>query len=254
MPRIETEGAHARDSIHVQSIMLWPDEAHAARRAQFVAVTYARQLRRDAIVDEELTLPGRLVDALIDAPSWAATLEEARELTRRATIAGDVFMVMYIMDRWKDRLPKRGASGASLSKAIFAIATWARNATYGDGVSLVASEKSVKDCWRDYRDVAHLWGARAMNRAFAGADDVFTAWQLPQLLEAAAYLQLFATTFSLDSKSAREPETLLSPDTAWTLDVSQHRPRLITPTDPAVFDDAPFMGALRQYATAKPKK
>lgn len=105
--------------------------------------------------------------------------------SKRAFIAGDILMTLYLMDRFK--LPE-----PSMNKALFVAMEFAKKATYGDGTRLNTSERMVRQCWTEYESVAHLWAAFRINQAYPYTDDPFID---PKFLEVAVGLYRFGTGF-----------------------------------------------------------
>lgn len=252
MPIFRTEGIFPNDTINLRAMMLWPNSAD--RRRQYYAADYANGFVYEH--DATAIYPWRasLIQALLEAPSWDDLKQESARCTRRAIVAGYVFTFMFLMDKMKDRLPPRGAKGASIAKAIFLAAKWGQQgATYGDGTTMYTSEKMVEECWKSYRDVAHFWAAMEMNRIapIAPPREILHPNNFQGFMRAAAYMQMFGTTYVPDNRSKASPEFLLSLESAWLVDTDQYRPAITFTDDLTVFDDAPFMVFLKSYKAPK---
>jgi len=243
-------GLFPADLINTRCALLFPGAEEEARRRQY----YAADLANGTFYEPGPEIICWQVDqlqALLEAPSWQELRREATERTKRALLAGYIFTFMFLLRLLQDRLPNRGEKGASLAKAKFIVREWAlQEGVYGDGTPIPTSEKFIRDCWNDYRDVAHLWAAMEMNRVaeYAPFRQILHPAYADKFFETAAYLQEFGLAHRLRNKAAKVQDTLLNPHTCWRIDIERYRPRILLPVDPAVFDDAPFMPILRRYA------
>lgn len=111
---------------------------------------------------------------------------------------------------------------------------------------MLASAKSVKECWRDFRSVAHFWAAMELNRSFTNApqDKLLHPDHFHDFMRAIGYLQMFGVSFQLDNRSKQSPASLISPDSDWLIDVNKYRPRISLPENADVLFDTPFMKLL----------
>jgi len=250
MPSIKTEGIFPNDSIHLTALMLWPKEDESDMRRFYYAADYANGFVYDHEPSSIYPWQANLIQALLEAPSWQDIKKESTIRTKKAVIAGMVFTFMFMMDKCKEKLPRRGDHGASLSKAFYLVEEWSRDgATYGDGTPFPLSDKTIKDCWRDYRSVAHLWAALEMNRIVRYAPDlkIMRPENFHKFMSTVAYLQMFGTTFHLNNKSKRMSGTLLPPTSTWLVNTDTFTPRILLPRDDSAYDDAPFLKFLQRY-------
>jgi hypothetical protein len=116
---------------------------------------------------------------------------------KKAYVSGVVTYLTYEMNR-------NNCEGVSLTKARRLVANgFNRKVYYGDGKEAVMCEDTVRNCWRDYKYISHLWGAYAA---------IQHIWQLPKpeilseknwpgFLGIAAELQQFITTFESSGKA-----------------------------------------------------
>lgn len=228
--------------------MLWPNDAHMRRL--YYSADLANGCLYEAPPETLWHCDGHLLRSLLEAPSWVQIKVESAAQTKRAIVAGYVFTFMFVMDRARELLPNRGADGASLQKAFFLAERWAKEgATYGDGTHMLASSRSIKDCWREYRSVAHFWAAMEMNRAFQFAPprEILHTAHFHTFMRAAAYMQMFGTRHRLEGKSKKAAEVLSPPESTWLLDTVANRPAIMLPEDNAVFENAPIMLMLKSY-------
>ncbi|MBC7619249.1 MAG: hypothetical protein H7293_09750 [Candidatus Saccharibacteria bacterium] len=249
MPKIITQDKPVLDSKMVQSIMLWPESEE--KRHHFLTVDSVKGILGSIESNGAEVWETSLIQSLLDAPSSQEILDQVRYCTKRAVIAGNVFNFMFFMDRLKDRLPPRGAKGASINKAIYLATQWAKTgATFGDGSKMLVSDRLVQECWQEYRSVAHLWAAYEINRIFP-VSEMNQKFVHPEnfqnFMEAGAYMQMFGTTHQMTKKSTKTAESLQSLDSIWAVDVQRFMPRIYMPSDLNLFNDAPFIAMLNAY-------
>ena len=230
MPILQCEGLMPNDATHVRSVMHWPELESVDPRRYFVAAELTNMRYRDA--ERGLLAPcsAGLLQDLIDAPSWQVLSREVGERTKPGLLAGHVLLAVFFTDLWKASLPMRGAKEASLSRGFTVVDYWAKTETgiWGTGERMPKKTK-IKEAWKEYRDVAHLWAAVAMNNVFPYAPrrEIFSIDHFPRFMETAAYLQCFATTFQLERKSKAVAETLLDARSSWLVDLDQFRPKMM---------------------------
>lgn len=235
------------DGLRVQSVMLGPEEPPFQR--SFLATGIVR--------GKEWDLPGppvlvdrQLLADLLEAPAYPALLKEVGVRTKDATVAGYVLMGLFMMWRFPELHGARTLGGVSLNKGFHFCAYIAREHgwKYGDGTRLPQGETKIKECWNQYRSVAHLWAAHSWNQAFPMADKIaLYREKLPDFLNAARYFQMFGREAILDKKSARAKERALGED-IWTVPAS-FAARLPYRTDLSVYTDSPLAEALRAYTS-----
>ena len=147
MPLFATEGIFPNDTINLRAVMLWPHDVE--RRRHYYAADYANGFVYEADRSANYLWRAALIQDLLEAPSWSDLKQISAKCTKRAIVAGYIFTFMFLMDKLKENLPRRGAKGASISKALFLAQQWAKQgATYGDGTKMLASETMVVDADR----------------------------------------------------------------------------------------------------------
>lgn len=248
MAPIQTTGQYRQDQIAVISAMLWPLPNQRVKREQFAAASEVR----DMLVSSErpLSIDETLLETLLDAPSWGDIGYQVEEQTRKATIAGYVMAFMFIMDRYSDKMPRRGEEGGSLDKAFFCATEWAREGhSYRDGRPIQASDGRVKKCWQEFRSVAHFWAAKELNKVTLAVPQqaIFQEQHFPVFLQSAAYLQCYGLSRELTNKSKSGSRNLLNPEETWSLDIAKHRPGIQLPADDDNVLLAPFVQYLKRY-------
>lgn len=252
MPALETIGEHWNDLSAVKSAMHWPavDSEGEKRRVQYRVAEYVNRVAFEPGT-EKLALPVDALQTLLFTPSWPTLTREVAQTTRLGIQAGEVLLSMFFMDRLQDRLPARGARGASLDKAFWIASAWAgQGAAWGDGVPMDKSTTKIKEAWSKYRGVAHLWAALRLNlvHPYAPARQVFDAAYFPRFLETAAFLQRFALEHKLMNRAKQGVTPLVAASEMWQLDLQVHRPREF-PAELA--DDARIFDLLKRYASDK---
>ncbi|RTL22776.1 MAG: hypothetical protein EKK52_05370 [Burkholderiales bacterium] len=248
MAEIATNGTLPHDSILIRALMKWPGEGEEEGRRQYYVTDFYRGVAYEP-GPPQLLVSVEDIQKLLEAPSWPELVRQAKERTRRGMIAGDVLVSMYLMNLLRDRLPNRGAAGATLDKAFAIADEWARQGNaWGDGVPLAKMTK-IKAAWLEFRPVAHLWAAVSMNQVFpyAPAREIFHPNYINAFFRAAAYFQRFGMSFTIPNKSNRSNIPLLDPSTTWALNTGRHPPAAPPIEDLSVFEDSPMLAILRRY-------
>ncbi len=158
----------------IRATMLFPNNDVARRQCFAVEFAIAKVLGcEDA---DRLEIAARDLRLLIDAPAYADLKRIAVANTKRAIVAGDILMGLYVMHRFKVPEP-------SMNKAKFVAMEYAKTAKYGDGTRMNVSERMILDCWNEYKSVAHFWAAFRINRAYPYApdEDVFISKEFPEV-------------------------------------------------------------------------
>lgn len=230
--------------------MLWPNADDAAMRAKTVLVSKLRAELHDASEDDEVRLSVRTVRELMSSPTGDGLRQMEADRTRKGFIAGQVLCTMFVMDRFAEHLPKRGAAGATLSKALAVQTAWAASGgAFGDGVALPLSDRMVKDAWIQLRPVAHLWAALHINAAWPWAPkgSELHPEHFGKFLRVGAGFQEFGIQFTLTSKQTKQSAPLIDPGTAWQLDPLAYPPLRLGGVTFDEIADSPMMRALMKY-------
>lgn len=187
MPGIVLSNA-SQDICWVRALMLFPNKD--IERERCFCVEMARFNLLECKDTDRLEIDARSLRLLIEAPAYDALKDITAVNTKRATVAGDILAMLYLMDRF-------GVPEPSLNKAIFAAMEFAKTAKYGDGTRMNVSERMVLECWNEYKPVAHLWGAFRINKAYPFAPDIniFSQEHFAPFLQVAVGLYNFGTQF-----------------------------------------------------------
>ena len=200
----------------VRSVMLYPRDDRARRL--YHAIHFHTVLLKGAPDETRWPVSAGLLRQLLSDPNPAAA-ETIRARTRRATVAGELLSVIYLMSRFKAVAP--AFEHPSLNKAIYVVQTWADKYSYRDGTEIPSSRKGIRDCWEEFRPVAHLWAAQAINSKypFVEPGEEFTSKaNLDVFLGVAAGLFRFGRGFN-PTRSTGETR-LLDAERSWTIPAS----------------------------------
>lgn len=234
MPLIQLPGLDpVLDFALVRSIQLWPGDEQ--RRNHYLARRCAQEaLRMTPPHRAAVQLPRRVVEELLEGPDWEQLEAEAKATTKDAVLAGCMLLFFYIEDTFGEKLRenaayrKRGEGGASLARARFAAAAMAAEETpWPDGAPIHKSDRHLKEVWRKYRPVAHLWAAYVWNRdavRFADFSPSLLPGSLRNFLSVAGHLQKYGESRLLPDKG-KNPTPLLEPAEIWDVDVVRHPPK-----------------------------
>lgn len=212
MPQIDIRG-DGLDGLWLNAVMLYPNDADKELRKQLYAIEKITNEIRDLSGDQQINISIDHLRLLLSAESPKSILEEAVKRTKRAVIAGDLLVIMYLMDRLK--LPE-----PSLKKAIHVMQEYAKTSSYGDGSQLPTSGITIRKYWEEFLPVAHLWAALRISYGYSFATEgkFFSAKILPHALAAAQGIFLFATNFV--PLRARPVLPIMSGDELWNLPTS----------------------------------
>lgn len=213
------------DILWVRSVMLFPEDSELRERA--FSVEFAREFLADVDRQKFQSLNRRTVELLIEAPAYSDLKKIAAERTKKAILAGNLLMAVFLMHRFNEPEP-------SLNKARFVAKEFAARARYGDGSAIDKSEPSINRAWNDFRSVAHLWAAFEINKAypFAPKREIFTPNFLPSFLGVAAEILRFGESFI--PKRARPHVPIVDAKTAWHLPDSVEPIALANPSRPPI--------------------
>ena len=161
MPEIILDGS-PNDIGGVYATMLFPNDD--VLRLQYFGIELTRFKVLECKDTDRLEINACDLRLLIDAPAYDALKDIRIANTKRAIVAGDILMALYLMDKF-------GVVEPSLNKAFSVAMEYAKTAKYGDGTRMNVSERMVSQCWNEYKPVAHLWAAFRINAAYPYAPD-----------------------------------------------------------------------------------
>lgn len=207
MPVLQLDGS-ANDFLWVRAVMNFPNDLSAAQSC--FAVETVKAVTDGDSDNEKRELDVRTLRLLLEAPSYSSLKQLIAESTKRATVAGDLLAVIYLMDRFKVARP-------SMNKAIFVAMEFAKNSRYGDGTPLNKSEPMVIKCWNEFKGVAHLWAAFRLQQAYpyAPPKSQFSPEGFVSFLEVAQGLFQFGVSYIPKGSKSKKP--ILDSQKCWCL-------------------------------------
>jgi hypothetical protein len=151
VPNIEFK-AGAVDPYWILAIMNFP--SHEQSRETDYAINFA---------SNDLSLASRgLIPLRINRKALSLIVESAKsdgiggaasEATKRGNIAGCYLLALYQMHQFPQHFK------ASVSKAIHLVRHYSETTEYSDGAKLPRSASEIRECFHEFKSVAHLWGA-----------------------------------------------------------------------------------------------
>lgn len=251
MPTISLTGDPHGDRAWFQAVMSEPSDERMRNAIAASLVVRAQEL--DIGPDyEAVEVPRNVLRVLLNGPGDAERHRHLEQSAKQGIIAGWIFVMMFVVDRYPSQLGRRAAaSKPSLNKALAAVKWFAdTGAVFADGTP-IPKETSIRQAWERFRPVAHLWAALSWNVAWPTLNRAgLFAEGFETTIAAAHYFQKFGVSFRLDTRSGTGSSSLIDPVAAWTLDPSQPA-RIALPDDPSVFESSPLAQALKSYSAAQ---
>lgn len=139
------------DPWDIWAIMLYPNDAKL--RKEHKTVVFHRNIR-EAASKGDPSSHVILADPwiLLDMPSLQEVLDREFTAGRKGSVVGDVLLFLLEMIH-------TGVGKPSFRKAIFVAEDYWQAVPFGDGRERGCSEKTIRQYWKDYQSVAHLWAA-----------------------------------------------------------------------------------------------
>jgi hypothetical protein len=162
MPTITLRGS-TEDPVWVLAVMLFPNDTRL--REQYFSMQLAHAQTSDLKEDSQITVDVRTVRLLLDAPAWNDMKEIVAEARKRAIYAGYILESVYLMHRFQNLVPS--FARPSVRKAIAMCEQFGLMHRFGDGTKMSYSPQKIRDCWEEFKPVAHLWAAFEINQAYA---------------------------------------------------------------------------------------
>ena len=197
----------------VLTTMLFPNDS--TLREQFFEVNLATHRIQGMADDIKIEFDAQTIEILINAPSRKELTQKAAEAIKRAIYAGDILATIYLMDRFKAADP--AFNRPSMNKAIEFTKQFGLQNRFGDGEKMYYSEKKVRDCWEEFKTVAHFWAAHRISQSYnINKGENFESLEtLRKFLAVAKRLFEFGTSFI--PKGARPQIPILSEKSAWII-------------------------------------
>ena len=122
MPSIKLLGTPLETKWSIWSVMLFPD--NDVLRQQRFNIEQVKHRIIDENDDALIEIDAHALQLLIDTPDDATMKDKARERMKEGVVVGDLFAIIYLMDRFQ-------LSEPSMNKAIFITSEFAKNNKYG---------------------------------------------------------------------------------------------------------------------------
>lgn len=142
--------------------MLFPNDTRL--REQNFTVHEIRIQNLELQDEFKIMLDVKTINLLLNAPSIDELDKKIKEATKRGVIAGDVLSMIYLMNRFKDADP--AFAEPSINKAIAFSSKFGLMQNYGDGTKMYYSSQKIRDCWDEFKPVAHLWAAHRIGQSY----------------------------------------------------------------------------------------
>lgn len=209
MPTIELERGTPYDRLWVRAIKVSPNDP--VFRDQFFTMDQVLYEMTNLAGDHQLiSMSANTLQILLEAPGYTDMTIRAAAAAKRAVIAADILCAIYLMDKFS--LPE-----PSMNKAVAMVRDYARTTTYGDGSRMDTSITRIRECWQEFKSVAHLWAAARINQVYPYTErqeDLY-ADSFESYLQVAQSFYHFGVSFI--PKRARPIEPILDAKTSWTL-------------------------------------
>lgn len=159
---IDTEIDHHLHA-HLWSVMTFPKYSQLREQSEII-LRFTMEI--DDFSDENnMVVTAGDLRRLARSMSEAELRKMRHQAIKRGSIAGGLLLIMYLMDLFNIKDP-------SMNKAIYLLQRGSKDHFYGDGESLKSSEKTIRKYWKEYKPVAHLWGALELNNWYHLYDPV----------------------------------------------------------------------------------
>ena len=158
MPMLEIINNPEIDITNILLVMLFPSNQLDRDRHHLLKQT-AQYLKNESLA--EFWFSRSELELIVSSPSIESWEEKVKNNTKKAIIAGDLAGLLYAMYIFEIPEP-------SMNKAIHVMKEFAltHEVKYGDGARLPISEQTIRNCWKEYYSVAHLWAAFRLNQDY----------------------------------------------------------------------------------------
>jgi hypothetical protein len=151
MPDIIVSDGHV-DRNWIHALMNYPcdEKMRQANYATLCALGDLEQYPTDSLV----AIDRGTLEQITSAARSSGLRESNATAFKRGTIAGYLLLALYVMDLFPDRFKI-----ASVSRAIDFIRHFSQTTEYGNGDKLPKSASEIRECFNEFKSVAHLWAA-----------------------------------------------------------------------------------------------
>ena len=213
MPQIPIDGQDSwQDLQAILAVMAYPDDEDA-RADRFWAPVWAHRLAGTQD-DEVMEIRKLELQAMLYADGLEKILKKAGKQFRKAQISGHLLVLAFALDG--------SGEEPSLRKAMHLAERHYKRIYKRDREVVKHSPATLWKAWKDFRSVAHLWGAftillfwyqQTADRPEA-IEEVLTEENLLEFVGIAQ--QLYSRGVELVAGHQHEPTPLIDPDSAWT--------------------------------------
>jgi hypothetical protein len=216
MPEVIFEGDEY-DAVRVRAVMNFPRDGHS--RDRYFAIHSARLAGSEAKGRDAIKVSVKTLRLLLEGFDPNLQRDSEIKAIKKGAVAGDMLATIYLMHSFSDR--HSILTEPSMNKAVYVAQEFACEETYGDGSRMYFSEPKIRDCWRSFQPVAHLWAAARLNKDYPFAPDreIFSSG-FKAFLGVAAELLRFGRSFVPFRAWRQDP--VLDALEAWTLPGSVH--------------------------------
>lgn len=195
------------DGVWIQAVMYFPTDEYLRNSWYAAEITKGHLAATDE--GQQIAMDKETLTRLIDAPADEELKQKADLAFKKGVVAGDILASIYLMDRF-------GIPEPSIKKATHIVEQFAADTEYGDSTKMNKSRKKIRDAFKEYKSVAHLWAAFRLNNAypFAKGGDIFLG-KLPLFLAVSQGLLEFGESFI--PYRARPEEPILPAEQMWEL-------------------------------------
>ncbi len=207
----------------VYSIMLFPNDETLRKQNFGLEIAKLELLKVEELQKRWMSPQGeelqpaldtkKITTLLINTPADSDFKIARTEREKKGTVAGQILASLYLMDKFNLEEP-------SLNKAIFVSTEYNKKAKFGDG-SPMPAESKIKEYWKEYLPVAHLWAAFELNINYSFVSeqhDCFGEKGFIKFLQVAADIYNFGIKFI--PKRARPLKPILNAEKCWGFDSS----------------------------------
>ena len=130
------------------------------------------------------------LETLRNSPSPEEFQRLVREASKKGHVVGMLFAIIFIADKFSYSPP------ISMKKALYVIRKWGPGKQFGNGDPLPYTDRTLKNYWGQFRNVAHLWAAISINQSHPYCEEGTQLTEnVESFLNVAAGLRRFGRTF-----------------------------------------------------------
>jgi len=206
----------------ILSIMEFPSDPAGRQTAYAIrSVETALALAPD---ERHLSVSRDALGLILGAANSAGMRGRIANSVMRGSVAGDLLVTLYTLNSFPDYFDK-----PSMNQAIHVASAFGR-AVRKDPVFTPTSASEIRECFHEFRTVAHLWAAFRLNMSLpirSNGDWLATPEAFNDFLGVAAALQDFGCRFCPPARVKANRRPLLGHNDLWR--IPAHIPRLQPP-------------------------